>query len=106
MLTGFDLAQHRLLRALRGAVAGGRCLTSRYPQALGKWPTDEPYSVITSKELGLCETMLGKSFHPLTSMNNLAGVLVLSQVRGFPKYTTSNTTMAINFFGFPHRDPA
>jgi hypothetical protein len=28
-------------------------------------------------------------------------ILVLSQVRGFPKYTTSNTTMAINFFGFP-----
>jgi hypothetical protein len=28
-------------------------------------------------------------------------ILVLSQVRGFPKYTTSNTTPAINFFGFP-----
>jgi hypothetical protein len=28
-------------------------------------------------------------------------VLVLSQVRDFPKYTTSNTTTAINFFGFP-----
>jgi hypothetical protein len=28
-------------------------------------------------------------------------VLVLSQVRGFPKYTASNTTTAINFFGFP-----
>jgi hypothetical protein len=73
-----------------GRSCGGRCLTSRYPQALGKW-----------QEFGLCETMLGKSFHPLTSMNNLAGVLVLSQVRGFPRYTTSNTTMAINFFGFP-----
>jgi hypothetical protein len=28
-------------------------------------------------------------------------VLVLSQVRSFPKYTASNTTTAINFFGFP-----
>ena len=43
MLTGFDLAQHRLLQLLRalrgrsGAWGGlrGRCLTSRYPQALG-----------------------------------------------------------------------
>src|SRR5271156_491988 len=50
-------------------------------------------------------------------MNNLAGVLrdqgnyeeaianhpvlVLLQVRGFPKYITSNTTTAINFFDFP-----
>jgi hypothetical protein len=28
-------------------------------------------------------------------------VLALSQVRGFHKYTTSNTTTAMNFFGFP-----
>jgi hypothetical protein len=36
MLTGFDLAQHRLLRALRGAVAGQ--VLNAYPQVLGKWP--------------------------------------------------------------------
>jgi hypothetical protein len=27
-------------------------------------PTPEPYSVIASKELGLCDTMLDKSIHP------------------------------------------
>jgi len=46
----------------------GRCLTSRYPQVPGspyQWPTDEPYSLIASKELGQCETMLGKE-HPST----------------------------------------
>jgi hypothetical protein len=42
-----------------------------------QWPTDElPYSVIAFKELGLCETMLGKEFpSTLTSINNLAAVL-------------------------------
>ena len=38
----------------------GRC---RYPQVPGsphQWPTDEPYSVIVSNELGLCVTILGK----------------------------------------------
>jgi hypothetical protein len=33
----------------------GRCLTNGYPQVPGspyQWPTDEPYSVIASKELG------------------------------------------------------
>jgi hypothetical protein len=45
-------------------------------ESLSRWPTDEPYSVIASKELGLCETMLGKEFpSTLTSINNLAGVL-------------------------------
>ena len=40
------------------------------------WPTDEPYSVIASNELGLCETMLGKEFpSTLMSINNLAAVL-------------------------------
>jgi hypothetical protein len=31
-------------------------------ESLSRWPTNEPYSVITSKELGLCETILGKEF--------------------------------------------
>ena len=45
-------------------------------ESLSQWPTDDPYSVIASKELGLCETMLGKEFpSTLTSMNNLAAVL-------------------------------
>jgi hypothetical protein len=77
--------------------------------------------VITSKELGLYETMLGKEFPSNDEHEQLGGgadqgnyeepvanqlniphpVLLLSQVRGFPKYTASNTTTAINFFGFP-----
>src|SRR2546423_8339675 len=45
-------------------------------ESLPQWPTDEPYSVIASNELGLCETMLGKEFpSTLTSINNLAAVL-------------------------------
>jgi hypothetical protein len=36
----------------------------------------QPYSVIASKELRLCKTMLGKEFPSiLTIINNLAGVL-------------------------------
>jgi hypothetical protein len=31
-------------------------------ESLPQWPADEPYSVIASNELGLCETMLGKEF--------------------------------------------
>ena len=54
----------------------GKCLTARYPQAPGspyQWPTDEPYSVIASKEFGLCETMLGKDYlSTLTSINGQA----------------------------------
>ena len=71
MLTGFDLAQHRLCGAqLRGVLnqqipAGAR-------ESLSRWPTDEPYSVIASKELGLCETMLGKEF-PSTDEHELPG---------------------------------
>jgi len=38
--------------------------------------TDEPYSVMASKELGLWETMLGKEHSStLASINNLAAVL-------------------------------
>jgi hypothetical protein len=63
-VAGFDLAQHRLLRALPGAVAG-QALNQQIPagarESLSQSPTDEPYSVIASKELGLCETMLGKA---------------------------------------------
>ena len=48
-----------------------------------QWPTDEPYSVIASKELGLCATMLSKE-HPskLTSINNLAAVLRVQRKYG------------------------
>jgi hypothetical protein len=58
-----------------GRVAG-QVPSRQTPGGARKWPTDEPYSMVASKELGLCETMLGKK-HPstLTSMNNLAGVL-------------------------------
>jgi hypothetical protein len=50
--------------------------TRQAPGSPGQWPTDEPYSVIASKELGLCVTMLGKK-HPstLTSINNPAAAL-------------------------------
>ena len=44
-------------------------------ESLSQWPTDEPYSVIASKELGLCEAMLGEEYpSTLTSINNLATV--------------------------------
>jgi hypothetical protein len=46
------------------------------PQAPGspyQWPTDEPYSVIASKELGLYETMLSKEYlSTLASINGQA----------------------------------
>jgi hypothetical protein len=78
MLTGFDLAQYRLLRALRGAVAG-QVLNQQIPagalESLSQWPTDEPYSVIASKELGLCETMLGKEFPSTDEHEQPAAVL-------------------------------
>jgi hypothetical protein len=62
-----------------GRVAG-QVLNQQIPagarESLSQWPTDEPCSVIASKELGLCQTMLGKEFpSTLTSMNNLAAVL-------------------------------
>jgi len=62
-----------------GRVAG-QVLNQQIPagarKSLSQWPTDEPYSVIASKELGLCQTMLGKEFpSTLTIMNNLAAVL-------------------------------
>jgi hypothetical protein len=45
-------------------------------ESLSRWPTNEPYSVIASKELGLCKTMVGKEFpSTLTNINNLVGVL-------------------------------
>jgi hypothetical protein len=45
-------------------------------ESLSRWPTDEPYPVIASKELGLCKTIVGKEFpSTLTSINNLAEVL-------------------------------
>src|SRR5277367_3286105 len=59
-----------------------RCLTSRYPQVPGspyQWPTDEPYSVIASKELGRCETMLGKEH--LSTFRCLGLIRVLDLIR-------------------------
>ena len=45
-------------------------------ESLSQWPTDEPYSVIASEELGLCETRLGEEYpSTLTSINNMAAVL-------------------------------
>jgi hypothetical protein len=53
-----------------------RADTRRRPGALISGPLMNSYSAIASKELRLCEAMLGKE-HPstLTSINNLAAVL-------------------------------
>jgi hypothetical protein len=58
-----------------------------YDESYGcvQYLADEAYSVVAFKELGLCETMLGKE-HPstLTSINNLAAVLRIRASRLSP----------------------